>query len=228
MKNGNGRMVMKRSLREKATTPVEVEERLPVLKTHKIFVGGKFPRTESGRYYVLKDGKGRPLGNICDCSRKDFRDAVIVARNAQSGWAGRSAYNRGQVLYRIAEMLEGRIAQFVEELVSQGVATAAARREVEGAIDRVLYYAGWADKYQQVFSSVNPVASSHFNFSVLEPTGVVAVICPEQESLLGLVSVVMPAIVGGNAVVALASTGKPLAAVTLGEVLATSDLPGGV
>lgn len=230
--NGNGHAVAARGRRispEASPSPMAGgEERLPVLKTYKIFVGGKFPRTESGRYYVLKGPKGKPLANICDCSRKDFRDAVVVARNAQSGWAGRSAYNRGQILYRIAEMLEGRVAQFVEELVSQGVPAAQAKREVEVSIDRTLYYAGWADKYQQVFSSVNPVASSHFNFSVLEPTGVVSILCPEEPSLLGLVSVVMPAIVGGNTAIALASTGKPLAAVTLAEVLATSDLPGGV
>lgn len=238
MKNGNGRAVVKngrvaargrRISPEASPSPRAAgEERLPVLKTYKIFVGGKFPRTESGRYYVLKGPKGKPLANVCDCSRKDFRDAVIAARNAQSGWAGRSAYNRGQILYRIAEMLEGRTAQFVEELVAQGVPGVAAKREVEASVDRVLYYAGWADKYQQVFSSVNPVASSHFNFSVLEPTGVVSILCPENPSLLGLISTVMPAIVGGNTVIALASTTKPLAAVTLAEVLATSDLPGGV
>src|SRR4051812_35054206 len=179
--------------------PAELEtttaDRLPVLKTYKIYVGGKFPRTESGRYYLLKDAKGAALANICLCSRKDFRDAVVAARNAQESWAGKSAYNRGQILYRIAEMLEGRAAQFVDELVLSGLATSVARAEVERSIDRVLYYAGWADKYQQIFSSVNPVSSSHFNFSLLEATGVVSIVAPEQSSLLGLVSVIAPTIV---------------------------------
>jgi acyl-CoA reductase-like NAD-dependent aldehyde dehydrogenase len=165
---------------------------------------------------------------MCLCSRKDFRDAVVAARAAQSSWAGKSAYLRGQILYRIAEMLEGRAAQFVEELTTTGLTTSAARLEVEKSIDRVLYYAGWSDKYQQIFSSVNPVASSHFNFSLLEPTGVVAILSSEETGLIGLISTIMPAIVGGNTCIALASTSKPLAAVTLAEVLATSDLPGGV
>jgi len=203
-------------------------DRLPVLKTYKIYIGGKFPRTESGRYYLLKDAKGSAIANVCLCSRKDFRDAVVAARGAQSSWAGKSAYNRGQILYRIAEMLEGRAAQFIDELSQTGVATSAAKSEVEKAIDRVLYYAGWSDKYQQVFSSVNPVSSSHFNFSLLEPTGVVSILTPEENGLIGLISTIMPAIVGGNSCIALASTSKPLAAVTLTEVLATSDLPGGV
>lgn len=202
--------------------------RLPVLKTYKIFIGGKFPRTESGRYYLLKDAKGRPIANICQCTRKDFRDAVVSARAAQGGWAKRSAYNRSQIVYRIAEMLEGRSSQFVEELVACGRATSAAVKEVQASIDRVLYYAGWCDKYQQIFSSVNPVASSHFNFSILEPTGVVAVISPETSGLLGLVSTTIPAVCGGNTVIALASESIPLPAVTLAEVLASSDLPGGV
>ncbi|HWB53996.1 MAG TPA: aldehyde dehydrogenase family protein [Tepidisphaeraceae bacterium] len=202
--------------------------RLPVLKTYKIFVGGKFPRTESGRYYVLKNASGQPLANICDCSRKDFRDAVLAARGAQSAWGSRAPFNRGQILYRIAEMLEGRSAQFVEELVSMGTATAAAKVEVQASVDRWLYYAGWADKYQQVFSSVNPVSSSHFNFSVLESTGVVAAFAPEKTGLVGLTSILAPAIAGGNTVIALASHDRPLSAVTLAEVLATSDLPGGV
>jgi acyl-CoA reductase-like NAD-dependent aldehyde dehydrogenase len=202
--------------------------RLPVLKTYKIFIGGKFPRTESGRYYVLKGPKGEPIANICQSSRKDFREAVVAARAAQGAWASKSAYNRGQILYRIAEMLEGRRAQFVEELTSTGLAAAAASREVALSVDRLLYYAGWADKYQQVFSSVNPVSSSHFNFSLLEPTGVVAAIAPQDSGLIGLVSVIAPAIAGGNTVIALASTTRPQAAVTLAEVIATSDVPGGV
>src|SRR4051794_17386349 len=164
-------------------------ERLPVLKTYKIYIGGKFPRTESGRYYLLKDSHGKRLANMCLCSRKDFRDAVVAARAAQSGWAARSAYNRAQILYRIAEMLEGRADQFVSELAQVGVPASAGMREVQTSIDRVLYYAGWADKYQQIFSSVNPVSSSHFNFSLLEPTGVVSIISPESSGLLGLLSV---------------------------------------
>jgi acyl-CoA reductase-like NAD-dependent aldehyde dehydrogenase len=217
--NGNGHLPVE---------PPATTARLPVLKTYKIYVGGKFPRTESGRYYLLKNPKGEPLANICLCSRKDVRDAVVAARAAQTSWAVRSAYNRAQILYRIAEMLEGRAAQFVDELTSTGLATSSARLEVEKSIDRFLYYAGWADKYQQVFSSVNPVASSHFNFSVLEPTGVVSVLAPQESGLIGLVSVVAPVIAGGNTCVALASSAKPQAAVTICEVLATSDLPGGV
>jgi acyl-CoA reductase-like NAD-dependent aldehyde dehydrogenase len=204
-------------------------DRLPVLKTYKIYVGGKFPRTESGRYYILNDPKsGRPLANVCQCSRKDFRDAVVAARAAQSSWAGRAPFNRSQILYRIAEMLEGRTAQFVEEIIQQGGSPAAAKAEVTASIDRLVYYAGWADKYQQIFSSVNPVASSHFNFSILEPTGVVAILAPQDTALIGLISTIAPAIAGGNTVIALAGRDLPLCAVTLGEVLATSDLPGGV
>ena len=202
--------------------------RLPVLKTYKIFIGGKFPRTESGRYELLKNAHGHAIANICKCSRKDFREAVVAARAAQSSWAGRRAYNRGQILYRIAEMLEGRRAQFVEELVTCGLAASAASNEVDNSVDRFLYYAGWADKYQQIFSSVNPVQSSHFNFSLLEPTGVVSMIAPQDTGLIGLVSLIAPAITGGNTVIALAARAKPLAAITLAEVLATSDLPGGV
>lgn len=216
----------------KAAARVEVESsdesRLPILKTYKIYIGGKFPRTESGRYYLIRDAKGEPLANVCRCSRKDVRDAVVAARAAQGSWSSRSAYNRSQILYRIAEMLEGRKAQFIDELQQQGISTAAAVSEVATSVDRLVYYAGWADKYQQVFSSVNPVSSSHFNFSLLEPTGVVTALAPETPSLLGLVSLIAPIIVGGNSVVALASTAKPLCAVTFGEVLATSDLPGGV
>jgi acyl-CoA reductase-like NAD-dependent aldehyde dehydrogenase len=210
-------------------TSAEAETtRLPVLKTYKIYVGGKFPRTESGRYYLLKSPAGEPLANISQCSRKDFRDAVVAARAAQSSWAGRSAYNRAQILYRIAEMLEGRSAQFVDEMVQMGVEPLDARAEVAASIDRFLYYAGWCDKYQQVFSSVNPVASSHFNFSMLEPTGVVSILAPQDTALIGLVSTIAPTIAGGNAAIALAPRDLPLCAVTLGEVLATSDLPGGV
>lgn len=202
--------------------------RIDVLKTYKLYIGGQFPRTESGRYYPLLDKKKNVIANICLSSRKDFRNAVVAARGAFGGWSGRTAYNRSQILYRIAEMLEGRKAQFLEELQLQGASKNAAEKEIAQSIDRLVYYAGWCDKYQQLFSTVNPVASSHFNFSVPEPTGVVAVIAPQESSLLGLVSVVAPLIAGGNTCIVLASEQLPLCAVTLGEVLATSDLPGGV
>lgn len=203
-------------------------ERLEILKTYKIFIGGQFPRTESGRYYTPLDQKGQPLANMCLSSRKDFRNAVVAARKAFGSWSEKTAFNRGQILYRIAEMLEGRKAQFVEELVKQGSKEAKAKQEVELAIDRCVYYAGWCDKYQQVFSSVNPVASSHFNFSALEPMGVVGIIAPQTNGLIGLVSTILPVIAGGNACVVLASENLPLCAITFAEVLATSDLTGGV
>ncbi len=203
-------------------------ERLPVMKTYKIFIGGKFPRTESGRYYQPKGSDGKPLANICRSSRKDVRDAVIAARGAVSGWAGRSAFNRGQILYRIGEMLEGRSAQFVHELMLHGATQKQAEAEVATAIDRWVHYAGWCDKYQAVFSSVNPTNSSHFNFSVQEPTGVVGLMAPDTTGLLGLVSMIAPVITGGNTCLVIASESKPLPAVTFAEVLATSDLPGGV
>jgi acyl-CoA reductase-like NAD-dependent aldehyde dehydrogenase len=202
--------------------------RIEIQKTYKIFIGGQFPRTESGRYYPLKDKKGNVIANICLSSRKDFRNAEVAARGALSGWSGRAAFNRGQILYRIAEMLEGRKEQFVAELVLQGSSAAAAKQEVESSIDRMVYYSGWCDKYQQIFSSVNPVASSHFNFSVPEPTGVVAIIADENTSLLGLVTAIAPVIAGGNTCVVLASENRPLCAVTFAEVLNTSDLPGGI
>jgi acyl-CoA reductase-like NAD-dependent aldehyde dehydrogenase len=202
--------------------------RLEVLKTYKIYIGGQFPRTESGRYYIPVNAAGKKLANVCLSSRKDFRDAVSAARSAVNGWAGRAAFNRGQILYRMAEMLEGRKAQFIEELMQQDLSKAKAEKEVVLSIDRLIYYAGWCDKYQQLFSSVNPVASSHFNFSVPEPTGVVSIIAPQNNSLLGLVSVIAPVIVGGNTCVVLASETKPLCAVTFAEVLNSSDLPGGV
>jgi len=202
--------------------------RLPVMKTYKIFIGGKFPRTESGRYYQPKGADGKPLANICRSSRKDVRDAVIAARGAANGWTGRSAFNRGQILYRIGEMLEGRRAQFVHELTLHGSTAQQANEEVSAAIDRWIHYAGWCDKYQALFSSVNPVNSSHFNFSVLEPTGVVGIMAPEGSALLGLVSMVAPVIAGGNTCIVVASESTPLPAVTFTEVLATSDLPGGV
>lgn len=202
--------------------------RLEVLKTYKIYIGGKFPRTESGRYYVAENKKGEKLANVCLGSRKDFRDAAVAARTAFGDWGNRTAFNRGQILYRIAEMLEGRKAQFIEELMKQDSTKAQAEKEVERSIERLIYYAGWCDKFQQLFSSVNPVASSHFNFSAPEPTGIVSVIAPQDSSLIGLVSVIAPLIAGGNTCIVLASATKPLCAVTFAEVLGTSDVPGGV
>lgn len=203
-------------------------KRLEVLKTYKIYIGGQFPRTESGRYYIAKNAEGKQLANVCLGSRKDLRDAVVAARSAFSGWSGRAAFNRGQILYRMAEMLEGRKAQFIEELMQQDASKGKAQKEVNLAIDRLIYYAGWCDKYQQLFSAVNPVATSHFNFSVPEPTGVVSAIAPQGDSLLGLVSIIAPIIAGGNTCVVLASETKPLCAVTFAEVINSSDMPGGV
>jgi acyl-CoA reductase-like NAD-dependent aldehyde dehydrogenase len=202
--------------------------RLEILKTYKIFIGGQFPRTESGRYYPLKNKAGEIIANICLSSRKDFRNAVVAARAAFAGWSGKTAFNRSQVMYRIAEMLEGRKAQFVEEMQLQGYTPKAAGIELSTAIDRIVYYAGWCDKYQQLYSTVNPVSSPHFNFSVPEPSGVAAIIAAEESTLLGLITAIAPVIAGGNTCVVLASESKPLCAVTLAEVLATSDLPGGV
>jgi acyl-CoA reductase-like NAD-dependent aldehyde dehydrogenase len=202
---------------------------IEVPKTYKLYVNGAFPRSESGRVYEVRSPKGVFLANAAKASRKDARDAVVAARAAVSGWAGASAYNRGQVLYRVAEVLEGRRAQFEDEIVRQeGVSSSAARAQVEEAIDRWVWYAGWTDKYQQVTGNANPVAGPYFNLSVPEPTGVVAVVAPQDSSLLGLVSVVAPALVAGNTVVVIASEAFPLSAITLGEVLATSDLPKGV
>ncbi|MDO9038569.1 MAG: aldehyde dehydrogenase family protein [Lutibacter sp.] len=202
--------------------------RLAIQKTYKLYIGGKFPRSESGRFYAINDSKGSLIANMCLASRKDFRNAVVIARNAQSSWANSSALNKGQILYRIAEMLEGRTEQFIAELIAQGETAENAKTEVLLAIDRLVYFAGWSDKYQQFFSCINPVSSAHFNFSVLEPVGVVAVIAPEKQSLLGLISVIAPAIVGGNTVIVLASESKPLSAISFAEVLNSSDVPGGV
>jgi acyl-CoA reductase-like NAD-dependent aldehyde dehydrogenase len=202
--------------------------RIAVAKTYKIYIGGKFPRTESGRYFTLENKKGNIIANMCRGSRKDFRNSVVAARKAQPGWAKTSAYLRGQILYRIAEMLEGRREQFIAELNLQGATQKAAEKEVDVSIDRLIYYAGWSDKYQQVFSAVNPVNSSHFNFSVLEPTGVVSILAPDDSSLLGLISNIATTIVGGNTCVVLASESKPLCAVSFAEVLHASDVPGGV
>jgi len=202
--------------------------RLSINKTYKLYIGGKFPRTESGRYYAINNKKGALIANMCMASRKDFRNAVVIARKAQSSWANTSALNKGQILYRIAEMLEGRKEQFIAELILQGETKSNAQKEVKASIDRLVYYAGWSDKYQQLFSAVNPVASPHFNFSSVEPVGVVAIIAPEEQSLLGLVSQIAPAIVGGNTVIILASENKPLTAISFAEVLNSSDVPGGV
>jgi acyl-CoA reductase-like NAD-dependent aldehyde dehydrogenase len=207
---------------------VSTASRVAVAKTYKIYIDGKFPRTESGRYFALQDKDDNVIANVCLSSRKDFRNSVVAARNAVAKWSAASAYLRGQILYRIAEMLEGRREQFVAELVTQGISKRNAGREVDVCTDRLIYYAGWADKYQQIFSAVNPVSSSHFNFSVLEPTGVVAIIAPDKSGLLGLVSNVMPAIVGGNTCVVLASESLPLSAVSFAEVLHASDVPAGV
>ena len=205
-----------------------MSDRVEVLKTYKTYIGGNFPRTESGRYYKVYDGDDNILANACQCSRKDVRDAVVEARSAIEGWNGRSAYNRGQIIYRIAEMLETRKAQFVDELETIGYKSKAAEAEVNAAIDRLIYYAGWADKYQQIFGTINPVASSHFNFSMPEPMGVVNIWAPEESPLLGLVSVIAPVIVGGNTCNILASEKYPLSAVSFAEVLNSSDVPGGV
>ncbi len=204
-------------------------DRIGVRKTYKLYIGGAFPRTESGRAYEVFGARGELLANACRGTRKDIRDAVRAARKAQPGWASRTAYNRSQILYRIAELMEGRRDQFVAEVMAaEGISRARATRAVDAAIDRWVWYAGWADKFHQMIGTVNPVAGSYFNFSVPEPTGVVGIIAPEASSLLGLVSRLAPAIVSGNAAVVIASESRPLPAVTLTEVLATSDLPGGV
>jgi acyl-CoA reductase-like NAD-dependent aldehyde dehydrogenase len=204
-------------------------DRIGVRKTYKLYIGGAFPRTESGRAYEVFSAKGQLLANASRGTRKDIREAVRAARKAQPGWAAKTAYNRSQILYRIAELMEGRRDQFVTEVMAaEGAGRARAARLVDASIDRWVWYAGWADKYPQVIGTVNPVAGSYFNFSVPEPTGVVGIIAPEASSLLGLVSRLAPAIVSGNAAIVLASESRPLPAVTLTEVLATSDVPGGV
>lgn len=202
--------------------------RLPITKTPKPYVGGAFIRSESGRTFPLADAKGKFFANIPQCTRKDLRNAVEAAAKAGPGWAKRSAYNRGQILYRLAEMLEARRQEMVDTLVLFGATKAAAAREVDATTDRIIYYAGWADKYEQVLGNVNPVASPHFNFTVTEPMGIVGIIAPDAPSLLGLVSLVAPAIVSGNSIVALVSEPNPYPSILFGEMLATSDLPGGV
>ncbi|MFF2810583.1 aldehyde dehydrogenase family protein [Streptomyces sp. NPDC058000] len=206
-----------------------MSERLAVFKTYKLYVGGKFPRSESGRVYEVTDSKDRWLANAPLASRKDARDAVVAARKAFGGWSGATAYNRGQILYRIAEMLEGRRDQFVAEVAdAEGQSKAKAAAQVDAAIDRWVWYAGWSDKVAQIAGSSNPVAGPYFNLSAPEPTGVVAVVAPQESSFLGLVSVLAPVIVTGNTAVVVASERAPLPALSLAEVLATSDLPGGV
>ncbi|MCS5686805.1 MAG: aldehyde dehydrogenase family protein [Acidimicrobiales bacterium] len=202
--------------------------RLPVAKTYKLFIDGAFPRSESGRTFPVHGPDGTLLANAARASRKDLRDAVRTARAAQEGWAARTAYNRGQVLYRVAEMLEGRRAELATLLSDTGLGTEAAEEEVEASIDRWVWYAGWSDKVHQVLGTVNPVAGPYFNFTVPEPTGVVGLVAPARPALLGLVSRLVPAIVGGNAVVVVTGGDASLIAVTLGEVLATSDVPAGV
>lgn len=204
-------------------------DRIGVRKTYKLYIGGAFPRTESGRAYEIYSAKGELLANACRGTRKDVREAVRAARKAQPGWGAKTAYNRSQILYRIAELMEGRRDQFVAEVMAaEGISRARATRAVDAAIDRWVWYAGWADKYPQLIGTVNPVAGSYFNFSVPEPTGVVGIVAPEESSLLGLVSRLAPVIVSGNAAVVISSETRPLPAVTLAEVLATSDVPGGV
>ncbi|HUA66592.1 MAG TPA: aldehyde dehydrogenase family protein [Alphaproteobacteria bacterium] len=201
---------------------------LEIKKTYKLFIGGKFPRSESGRYLPAMSARGERLDNFSHASRKDFRDAVGAARAAFEGWNKATAYNRGQILYRAAEMLQNRAAELAHEIVrSTNVTPAKAGREVTLAIDRLVHFAGWTDKYQQVFGTVNPVASPHFNFTTPEPAGVVTVLAPDEPSLLALVSLSAPAILSGNTVVAIASEKFPLPALTFAEILATSDLPGG-
>ena len=203
--------------------------RIDVRKTYKLFIGGAFPRSESGYTFQVRSADGRLLANAAKASRKDLREAVRAARSAQAGWAGRTAYNRAQILYRVAEVMEDRRPQFVQAVQqSEGLSASRAEKVVDAAVDRLVWYAGWADKLAQVVGNANPVAGPFFNLSTPEPTGVVAVLAPEESSLLGLVSVIAPVIVSGNTAVVVSSYSRPLPAVNLAEVLATSDLPGGV
>ena len=204
-----------------------MSKRIKVLKTYKIFIDGKFPRTESGRYTQLKKDN-LPIANVCLSSRKDVRNAVLSARNAFESWSSKSAYNRSQILYRIAEMMEGNKNQFIEELIHQGEDSKKAILEIDHSIDRIIYFAGWPDKINSIFGSVNPVASSHFNFTILEPMGVVGIVAPEEYSLLGLISSIIPVILSGNTCVAIASETLPLCAISLAEIISNSDVPNGV
>jgi len=222
--NGTARAVAARG-----QTTTAKPARVEVRKTYKLYLGGAFPRTESGRSYVVSAADGTLLANACRASRKDVRDAVRFARKAADGWAAKTAMNRGQVLYRVAELMEGRREQFADDVeAAEGVRPAAARAAVDRAIDRWVWYAGWADKIGQILGSSNPVAAPYFNFTIPEPTGVVGVVAPETSSLLGLVSRLAPPLVTGNTVVLIASERRPLPAITLAEVLSTSDVPGGV
>ncbi|MDF2734124.1 MAG: putatively rane-anchored aldehyde dehydrogenase [Chloroflexota bacterium] len=224
--NGRGAVARRDATNGTAKAPAS---RIEVRKTYKLYIGGAFPRSESGRSYLVKGADGTPLANACRASRKDVRDAVRAARKAVPGWAGKTAMNRGQVLYRVAELMEGRRDQFVAEVAAaEGLREPRARDVVDRAIDRWVWYAGWADKIAQILGSSNPVAAPYFNFTIPEPTGVVGVVAPETSSLLGLVSRLAPPLVSGNTVVLLTSEARPLPAVTLTEVLATSDVPGGV
>lgn len=202
--------------------------RLPISKTPKCYVGGKFIRSESARTFPLNDAAGEFFAHVPQCTRKDVRNAVEVAAKAAGGWAGRSAYNRGQILYRLAEMLEPRTAELVDALKLGGASTHGAKAEVAATIDRIVHFAGWTDKYEQLLGNVNPVASPHFNFTVTEPMGVVGIVAPDESPLLGLLTCILPAITAGNAVVVITSETAPYPAIALGEMLATSDLPGGV
>jgi len=227
--NGTDAAAARRGRPVPTVPAVPAAARIDVRKTYKLYIGGAFPRTESGRSYLVSAADGAPLANANRASKKDLRDAVRAARKAFPGWAARTAMNRGQVLYRVAELMEGRRDQFAEEVArAEGLPQARAREAVVRAIDRWVWYAGWADKISQVLGTSNPVAASYFNFTIPEPTGVVGVVAPETSSLLGLVSRLAPPLVAGNAVVVLASESRPLPAITLTEVLATSDVPGGV
>ena len=206
-----------------------MSDRIDVKKTYKLFINGTFPRTESGRTYEIKNSKGTFIANPCLASRKDLKDAVVAARAAQAGWSKASAYNKGQILYRIAEMLEGRRGQFVDEIIAvTGVTKAKAEKEVTDSVDRLVWYAGWTDKLSSLSGALNPVAGPYYNFTVPESMGVIAAIAPEAPSLLGLIDAIAPIIVGGNTVVLLASTKAPLSAMSFAEVIATSDVPNGV
>ena len=202
--------------------------RLPITKTPKVYIGGAFIRSESARTFPLKDATGKFFANIPQCTRKDLRNAIEAAAKAGPGWARRTSYNRGQIIYRLGEMLEARQADMAEALAVGGASKSAAAKEITATVDRLIYYAGWADKYEQVLGNVNPVASPHFNFTVTEPMGIVGLLAPDEAPLLALISLLAPAITSGNTVVALASSAQPYPAIVLGEMLATSDLPGGV
>ena len=206
-----------------------MSNRIDIKKTYKLFINGAFPRSESGRTYEIKNAKGVFIANPCLASRKDLKDAVVAARAAHSGWNKATAYNKGQILYRIAEMLEGRRAQFIDEIISATALTKSkAEKEVTDSVDRLVWYAGWSDKLSSLSGALNPVAGPYYNFTVPESMGVIAAIAPETPSLLGLIDAIAPIIVGGNTVVVLASTKAPLSAMSFAEVLATSDLPAGV